>query len=91
MRTKLRYLREYKSQRFIKNVFKQKFHAQRLVLEKAKKVHNPNMYLGKSQHTLNKYVSQVDLVFQTKPLTYASKEVKCLYTAAFLSGISQRK
>ena len=87
----LRRLREHKARGFIKDVPEQESYMQRLVLERVKKVRNPDVYLGESQYTFDKYVSQVDLVFQTKPLTYASEEAKCLYAAAFLSGIPQRK
>ena len=87
MRTELHCLREHKAQGFVENIPEQKFYMQRLALERAKKVRNPDMYLGKSQRALDKYVSQVDLVFQTKPLTYASEEAKCFYVATFLGGI----
>ena len=91
MRFKLHCLRKHKAQRFVKNILEQEFYAQRLALKKVKKVHNPNVYLGKSQRALDKYISQVNLVFQTTPLMYASKKVKYLYAAAFLSSIPQRE
>ena len=91
IKTKLHHLRKHNAQRFVKDVPEQKSYAQKLALESAKKVRDPNVYLGKSQHAFDKYINQVDLVFQTKPLTYASKEAKCLYAAVFLSGIPQRK
>ena len=49
------------------------------------------MYLGESQRTFDEYVSQVDLVFWTKSLTYASKKAKYLYAIAFLGGIPQHE
>ena len=88
MRTKLHCLRKHKAQGFVEDVPEQESNAQRLALEKAKKVCDPNVYLGENQCTLDKYVSQVDFIFQTKSLMYASKEAKCFYTVAFLSGIS---
>ena len=91
MRFKLHHLRKHTAQEFVEDVFEQESYLQKLVLKRAKKVRNPNMYLGKSQCALDKFISQVDLVFQTKPLTYASKKVKCFYTTAFLSGILQRE
>ena len=91
MRTKLRHLRENKAQRFVKDISEQESYMQKLALKKAKKVCDPDMYLEESQRTLDKYVSQVNLVFGTKPLMYASKKVKCFYAAAFLAGIPQRK
>ena len=91
MRTELCCLREYKAQRFVKDIPEQESYAQKLALERAKKVRNSNLYLRKSQRTLDEYISQVDLIFQTKPLTYANKEAKCFYAAAFLAGISQCK
>ena len=63
MRTKLFHLREHKAQGFVKDVFEQESYAQRLVLERAKKVCNPNVYSRKSQRAFDKYVSQVDFVF----------------------------
>ena len=45
MRTELRCLREHKAQRFVKDVLEPEFYVQRLALERAKKVCNPNMYL----------------------------------------------
>ena len=91
MRTKLHCLREHKAWGFVKDISKQEFYAQKLALKRAKKICNPNIYLRESQCALDKYVSQIDFIIQTKPLTYASKEAKCLYAAAFLSGISQCK
>ena len=63
MRIELHCLREHKVQRFVKNIPKQEFYAQKLALEKVKKVCNPNVYLKKSQRAFDKYISQVDFVF----------------------------
>ena len=57
MRTKLRHLKKHKARGFVKDVPEQESYAQRLALERAKKVRNPNVYLGKSQCALDKYVS----------------------------------
>ena len=89
MRTELHCLREHKAQRSVKDVLEQESYAQKLVLKRAKKVRDPNVYWKENQCAFDKYVSQVDLVFQTKSLTYISKKAKCLYAAAFLGGISQ--
>ena len=87
MRIKLHHLREHKAQGFVKNIPEEESYVHRLALERSKKICDPDVYLRESQHALDKFISQADLVFQTKPLTYASKEAKCLYAAAFLGGI----
>ena len=82
-------MRKHKAWGFIEDVPEQESYVQKLALERAKKVRNPDVYSGESQRAFDKYVSQVDLVFRTKPLTYASKKAKCFYAAAFLGGIPQ--
>ena len=91
MKTKLHCLREHKAQGFVKNVFEEESYTYRLALKTSKKVRDSDLYLEKSQYTLDKFVSQADLIFQTKPLTYAREEVKCLSAVAFLSGILKRE
>ena len=50
------------------------------------------MCIWKRANTLlTSMFSQINLIFWTKPLMYASKEAKCLYKATFLAGILQRK
>ena len=50
-------LREHKAQGFVKDISEQESYTQKLVLKKTKKVRDPNMYLEKSQHALDKYIS----------------------------------
>ena len=45
------------------------------------------MYLGQSQRALDTFFQQVDLVFETKLLTYCLEDKKCVYAAGFLSGV----
>ena len=87
MRTKLRRLREHKAWGSVKDILEQESYAQKLALERAKKFRNLDIYLKKSSRALDEYINQVDLVFWTNPLMYASEEAKCLYAAAFLGGI----
>ena len=64
---------------------------QKLAPKKAKKIRNFNMYWKKSQCTLDKFISQVNIIFQTKPMTNIREKNKYLYLATFLSDISQCK
>ena len=59
---------------------------QRLTLERAKSVRDPDTYSGQSTRPLEDFIKQVDLVFETKPLTYRLELDKCVYTAAHLAG-----
>ena len=63
IKTKLCCLREHKTWGFVKDVPEQELYAQKLALKMAKIVCNPNVNSEKSQHALDKYISQVDLVF----------------------------
>ena len=63
MRSKLYCLKEHKTQRYVKNIPKQEFYAQKLALKRAKKIRDPNMYSGENPLTLDKYISQINLVF----------------------------
>ena len=87
MRSELHCLRKHVAQEFVKDFPKQESYVQKLALEKVKKICNLNIYLGKSQHALDKYISQIDHIFRTNALIYTSKETKCFYTTAFLFGI----
>ena len=87
MRTKLHCLRKHKAWGFVENISEQKSYTQKLTLKRAKKVCDSNVYWEESQRTLNEYISQVNFVFQTKPLTYASEKAKCFHTAVFLGSI----
>ena len=48
IKIKLHCLREHQAQRFVKDVSEQEFYAQKLALERTKKVCSPNVYLGES-------------------------------------------
>ena len=64
---------------------------QRLALERAKSVWDPDVYLGQSQQALDTFFQQVDLVFETKPLTYCLEGKKCVYAADFLSSVPSQQ
>ena len=64
---------------------------QRLALERAKSVRDPDVYLGQSQRALDTFFQQVDLVFETKPLTYRREDKKCVYAAGFLSSVPSQQ
>ena len=49
------------------------------------------MYSGQNQRALDTFFQQVDLVFETKPLTYRLEDEKCVYAASFLSGVPSQQ
>lgn len=64
---------------------------QRLTLERAKSARSPELYSGENQRALDDFFNQLDLVFQTKPLTYSADKDKCVYAAGYLSGIPSQE
>ena len=48
---------------------------------------SPDVYSGDIQQTLDNFYNQLDLIFQTKPLTYSLDKDKCVYAAGHFAGI----
>ena len=88
MEKKLQQLRERAARRFTGVDVSLESFRHHLAVECAKSATEPAVYLGQSQRAFDDFFKQLGLVFETKPLTYQSKEDKCIYASGQLAGIA---